>query len=155
MMGRAGDFTQTVDASKRWPRYGSDMQTSSAPDAFLSALAARDFNRLEQTISPTAQARMLLPRGPEFHAGRDDITQRIEGWFAMTTKFEVLHLNREEVGPRHRLNWRFRLSRDGESLEIVEQVAFVNVGAEGISDIDLICSGFLREDASTAGPVPA
>jgi hypothetical protein len=122
------------------------MENQTAPDTFLSALTARDFDRFAETLSPTARARMLLPRGPEVHTGRDDITQRIRGWFTTATEFHVLDSNREQVGSRHRLNWRFRLSRDGETLEIVEQVAFINVGADGICDIDLMCSGFLREE---------
>jgi len=37
------------------------------------------------------------------------------------------------------------MSRNQQAPEIVEQVAFVDVGPEGISQIDLLCSGFLQE----------
>ena len=93
---------------------------------------------------------MLLPRGPEVRSGREEIARRIEGWFASATEFEVLDSNREQVGRRSRLNWRFRLSRDGQSREIIEQVAFVDVGPDGISGIDLVCSGFLPEGEPAA-----
>jgi TusA-related sulfurtransferase len=89
---------------------------------------------------------MLLPPGPEVRSGREEIARRFEGWFARASEFEVLDSRREQVGPRNRLNWRFRLSRDGQTREVIEQVAFVDVGPDGISEIDLLCSGFLREE---------
>jgi hypothetical protein len=35
------------------------------------------------------------------------------------------------------------MSRDGKPLEVIEQVAFVDVGPDGIAEMDLLCSGFL------------
>lgn len=96
---------------------------------------------------------MLLPRGPEARSGREEIAQRLEGWFATASDFEVLDTGSEQVGSRTRLNWRFRLSRDGETREVIEQVAFVTVGQEGISEIALLCSGFLREEEPGASCV--
>ena len=122
----------------------------SAPDAFLSALSTRDFGRFAECLDPEAQARMLLPPGPEVRSGREEIARRFEGWFSRATNFEILDSNRIQVGRRNRLNWRFRLSRDGQSREVIEQVAFVNVGPNGIYEIDLLCSGFLREEESVA-----
>lgn len=121
--------------------------TASARDALLAALAARDFARFSQALSPTSRARFLLPRGPEMRAGREEITDRIKGWFAGASEFEVLEVGSEPVGRRHRLNWRFRLSRDGVGREVIEQVAFVDEGPDGISAIDLVCSGFLPDDS--------
>ncbi len=37
------------------------------------------------------------------------------------------------------------MSRNNQAPETVEQLAFVDVGPEGISKIDLLCSGFLLE----------
>jgi hypothetical protein len=113
------------------------MHNQSAPDVFLSALAARDFGRFAECLAPQAQARLLLPPGPE-------------GWFSRASDFEVLDSDRAQIGGRNRLSWRFRLSRDGQSREVIEQVAFVSVGLDGISQIDLLCSGFLREEESVA-----
>ncbi len=117
-----------------------------APDSFLSALSSRDFGRFAQSLSPSAQARFLLPRGPEERSGREEIARRFEGWFASATEFEVLDTHREQVGPRSRLDWRFRMMRDGKTREVIEQVAFIDVGPDGISKIDLMCSGFLSEE---------
>jgi hypothetical protein len=121
------------------------MNERSIPDAFLAALSLRDFGRLAECLAPSAEARMLLPRGPEVRSGRDEIARRLEGWFASGSDFGVLETRHELVGIRHRLSWRFRMSRNNEAPEIVEQLAFVDVGPEGISKIDLLCSGFLLE----------
>jgi TusA-related sulfurtransferase len=122
------------------------MFEQTAPDALLSALSSRDFAAFARCLAPTAQARLSLPRGPEVQSGRHDIARRIEGWFAGAADFEVLETGCEPVGPRYRLNWRFRLSRDGVSHEVIEQVAFADLGPEGITGIDLLCSGFLRDE---------
>jgi hypothetical protein len=122
-----------------------------APDSFLSALSSRDFGRFAQSLSPSAEARLLLPRGPEVQSGRENIARRFEGWFATATEFEVLDTHREQVGPRNRLSWRFRMIREGKPRELVEQVAFIDVGPDGICKIDLMCSGFLPADLLPAG----
>jgi hypothetical protein len=119
------------------------MIDQTTPDIFLAALSLRDFERFADCLAPTAHARMLLPRGPEVRYGRDEIAQRFEGWFARHSEFEVLESNRDQVGGRTRLTWRFQMSRNGKAPEVVEQVAFVDVGPEGVATIDLICSGFL------------
>ncbi len=113
------------------------------PTAFLAALSSRNFERFAECLAASAQARLFLPRGPELRSGRDQIARRFEGWFAGTSAFEVLETGDEQIGLRHRLNWRFRLSRDGATREVIEQIAFVDVGPEGITQIDLLCSGFL------------
>ena len=125
------------------------MNAHAVPTALLAALSSRDFDRFAECLAPSAQARLFLPRGPELRTGRDDIARRFEGWFASTSDFEVLETGDQQIGRRHRLNWRFRLSRDGVTRELIEQVAFVDVGPEGIAEIDLLCSGFI----STAQPV--
>jgi hypothetical protein len=130
--------------------YVCPMNETSVPDAFLSALSLRDFDRLAQCLAPSAQARMLLPRGPEVRSGRDEIGRRLEGWFASGTDFSVLEARHEPVGLRHRLSWRLRMRRNNQAPEIVEQLAFVDVGPEGITAIDLLCSGFLREPVPSA-----
>ena len=128
--------------------------SANARDTFLAALTARDFARFSQALSPMSKGRFLLPPGPEVHTGRQEITDRIKGWFAGASEFEVLEAGSEPVGRRHRLNWRFRLSRDGVTRDVIEQVAFVDEGPDGISTIDLLCSGFLPDDSPVACDVP-
>ncbi len=42
------------------------------------------------------------------------------------------------------------MSRNGQSPEILEQLAFVDVGPDGITRIDLLCSGFLPTEELVA-----
>ena len=119
------------------------MAEQSVPDALLSALTSRDFERFAACLAPSAQARLFLPRGPEMQSGRDAVARRFEGWFAPAAAFEVLDSSCEPIGDRHRITWRFRVSRDGKAVEVIEQLAFVDVTAEGITRIDMLCSGFL------------
>ena len=130
---------------RQWrPATVADMMIdTTTPDLFLAALSLRDFERFADCLAPAAQARMLLPRGPEVRSGRDEIARRFEGWFADASEFVVLDSTHEQVGRRNRLSWRFQMSRGGQPPEVIEQVAFVDVGPEGIADIDLLCSGFL------------
>lgn len=121
------------------------MPSQPAPDAFLSALSARDFGRFAESLSPEVHARLLLPRGPEVRTGREEIARRFESWFGSASDFEVLDIQRAQIGLRTRLSWRLRMSRDGQSHEMIEQVAFVDVETDGISAIDLVCSGFQQD----------
>jgi TusA-related sulfurtransferase len=120
---------------------------------FLELLAARDFERLAATLASDAHARLLLPRGPEEHTGRDAIVRRIESWFGSASVFELTSSSEEEVGLRQRLTWRFSVVRDGHTREVVEQFVFLDIGPRGIERMDLLCSGFQPEPGVTAGPV--
>ena len=126
------------------------MENTTASQAFLGQLAARNFEKLADTLAPDAVARMLLPPGPQETAGADTIARRFESWFGGATSFTVLSTVNQPVGGRWLLRWRFRLSRDGRSTEVIEQVAFADVGPAGIFRLDLLCSGFLPDAQTTA-----
>jgi TusA-related sulfurtransferase len=122
---------------------------TSAAESFLRSLAGRDFDGLEGCLAPAAQARLLLPRRTEELVGRSEIRGRLEGWFGTASEFQVSTTGRERIGPRERLSWRFRLVRDGRSWEVIEQVAFVDEGPDGIGRMDMLCSGFHPDTPET------
>ena len=66
--------------------------------------------------------------------------------------FELISSSQETVGERHRLSWRFRVLREGNSRELIEQLVFLNLGPDGIEQIDLLCSGFQTEPGVATGP---
>lgn len=109
---------------------------------FVELLAVRDFGRLAETIAQDARARLLLPHGLEEHAGRHAIVGRIESWFGSASEFELMSSSAETIGVRQRLSWRFSVVRDGDHREVIEQLVFLDHGADGIEQIDLVCSGF-------------
>lgn len=112
---------------------------------FVERLAVRDFDGMAAQLAPGAVARFLLPRGPEEQHGRDDIIRRFRDWFAAASRFDKVSTSDEATVGRRRLDWRFRVVRAGGSPELIEQVAFVNVGPDGIERLDLLCSGFELE----------
>ena len=114
-------------------------------DRFLEALTRRDFERLAPCLAPAAQAHLLLPRGAEDVAGREQISGRMEKWFGSASEFQVVACSHDEIGGRQRASWRFRLVRDGRSWELIEQTAFIDLGPDGMQRIDLLCSGFIPE----------
>lgn len=119
---------------------------------FLELLAARDFENLASTMAGDAHARMLLPYGLEEDAGRDAIVRRIESWFGSASVFELASSSEELVGGRHRITWRFNVVRDGHS-QVIEQLAYLDLGPHGIEGIDLLCSGFQMVPIAAASSV--
>src|SRR3981081_1187032 len=118
---------------------------------FLKLLAARDFEGLAATLASDAHARFLLPHGLEEYAGRDAIVGRIKSWFGSASVFDLTSSSEETVGSRHRLSWRFSVVRDGGPREVIEQLVYLNVAAQGSEGFDLFCSGFQMEPGLAAG----
>jgi TusA-related sulfurtransferase len=118
---------------------------------FLELLAARDFERLAASLASDAHARFLLPHGLEEYDGRDAIVARIRSWFASAVVFDLRSSTEDEVGLRHRISWRFDVLWDGGSRDVIEQLAYLNVGSQGVERIDLLCSGFQKELSVAAG----
>jgi hypothetical protein len=121
------------------------METTTASQAFVDQLTARNFVELARILAPDAVARFLLPRGAQETVGAEAIAGRFEGWFGSASDFTVLSTGNEAVGGRSLLRWRFNLSRDGRSSEVIEQLAFVDTGPQGVYRLDLLCSGFLPD----------
>jgi SnoaL-like protein len=121
------------------------METTTASQAFVDQLTARNFVELARVLAPDAVARFLLPRGPQETVGADAIAGRFEGWFGSAADFTVLSTRNQNVGGRSLLQWQFRLHREGRTPEVIEQVAFVDSGPDGVYRLDLLCSGFLPD----------
>jgi TusA-related sulfurtransferase len=109
---------------------------------FIDCLAARDFHGMAEQLVPGASARFLLPRGAEEQHGRGAIVGRFKDWFAAASQFDMLSTSDDATVGRRRLSWRFRVVRRSGSPELIEQLAFMNIGPEGIERLDLLCSGF-------------
>ena len=125
-----------------------DPAVGRTPERFLELLANRDFAGMASTVAPDARARMLLPHGLEEHLGREAIVGRIESWFGSASEFDVISSSADTVGVRHRLSWRLSLVREHDRREEIEQLAFLDLGPNGIEQLDLLCSGFQKEKAA-------
>ncbi len=141
---------------RRVPAADADVVASperTSPQEFLELLVARDFERLAATLASGARARFLLPHGLEEYSGRDAIVRRIASWFGTAPVFDLTSSTQDEVGQRHRLTWRFNLVRDRGSREVIEQLVYLDLGPQGIEQIDLLCSGFQLEPDATAASI--
>jgi len=115
---------------------------------FLEALAARDYQAMAATLSPTVRFRALLPPGPMDWEGPEAVAETFNSWFGSANDFEVVDATVGEVGGRLHLAWRLHLRPApfdiGEGWHIIEQHAFAD-GTETIDALDLLCSGFHAE----------
>jgi TusA-related sulfurtransferase len=112
-----------------------------SPEEFVKVLAARDFDGLGAMLDEDAHGRLLLPYGLEEPSDGNSIVGHFKRWFGSASRFELASSSKEAVGSRHRLTWRFNVEREGRS-EVIEQLAYINFGPDGIQQIDLVCSGF-------------
>lgn len=100
-------------------------------------------------LAPESVARFLLPHGLEEYVGRQAIVRRMKDWFGAASKFDLVEASDNSIGSRRRMTWRFDVERGGRR-EVIEQVVFVDETADGIRQIDLLCSGFLEQQADAA-----
>ena len=123
-------------------------------EAFLDALGARAFDRIENTLAPDMRMRTLLPSGHHDFAGASEAAAAFADWFGDAQEFEVVQAGADEVAEaRLHLAYRFRVRRpEAETTEVIEQHAFCKVLDGRIVTIDLVCSGF-RPALESAGVV--
>jgi hypothetical protein len=118
--------------------------------ALVDAICDRRADDLAAVLVPDATMRALLPGGLREWAGADAVAERFAHWFG-DAELEVVERDVRPVGRRVRVRWqvRVRAERLGPGWRVVEQVAYVDVDAEGrIACIDLLCTGYLPEEGS-------
>lgn len=127
-------MTESSSTTTRW----------SVGGLLLEALAARDFQRMEDCFAPAATMRALLPPGLALSEGAPAIVERIRSWFGGAEEFEVLDGTVGEVGGRLHLAWRLRMHPTpwgDDAWHVIEQQSYLQAG-DHIDAIDLVCSGF-------------
>lgn len=110
----------------------------------LDALSRRDFHAFEQVLSASARLRALLPPGPVELDGPTAITDRFRLWFGGNEAFELVEASASDIGAKHYLRWRIRMTSAAGQSRIVEQHLYTT-GTAAIETIDLLCSGFHAE----------
>ena len=118
---------------------------------FLEALANRDYRRMATTLGPAVRLRAMLPPGPMDWEGPDEVSGVFSSWFGDAEDFELVGATVGEVGGRLHLSWRLRLRPApfgiGEGWHVIEQQAYADAG-DTIESLDLLCSGFQREQST-------
>jgi len=86
--------------------------------------------------------RALLPPGPIEVSGAEGTAAKFSSWFGDAEEFELLRSGSEPVADRVHVFYRLRVKKPGAVRKIVEQHLLCAFDDEGISAIDLVCTGF-------------
>jgi TusA-related sulfurtransferase len=112
-------------------------------EAFVHALADRDFERLRAAIVEDVRFRLLLPKGPQAHSGVAETVESFVRWYGDVDELHLESSSVETVAGRLVLMYRFRL-HDEDGWQVIEQHVVADVAPDGrLEKIDLLCSGFL------------
>lgn len=109
--------------------------------AFVEAIVAGDFDRLETLFASDLRFRALIPDEYMEASTASRARALVEDWFSGTDPRELLGWNIEPVGDRLAFGYRLELTADGER-RVVEQHAAAIVEGAVFRDIALVCSGF-------------
>jgi len=123
-------------------------------EAFVNALADRDFKRLRAAIADDVRFRLLLPKGPQAHSGVAETVESFVRWYGDVDELHLESSSVEAVAGRLVLMYRFRL-HDEDGWQVIEQHVVADIAPDGrLEKIDLLCSGFLPiigpEDGSSS-----
>lgn len=110
-----------------------------AVQAFLDAIAARDWDALARCFAPEVQFRALTPPALREATTRDGAAAWFREWWDAPDAFELIHSEVAAVSDRIRIGYRVRLHED--DWKIVEQQAYCRAGDAGIEIMDLVCTG--------------
>lgn len=110
-----------------------------APQAFLDALARRDWERLATCFAPDVELRALIPPGVREAHTAGSAVELFRSWWAAADHFEMIGSEIAPISDRIRIGYRLRLS-EGEWV-LIEQQAYCKVSDRGIELMDLVCTG--------------
>ncbi len=122
-----------------------------AGQRFITALRASDFAGIGNCLSPAVRVQALLPARAVAAEGREAAVALLRGWLDDEAG-TITDASADIVGQRLHLSYRMRLdTADGP--QVMEQQAYCDVMADGISSVRLLCSGHTPAQPS-GRPVP-
>ena len=124
--------------------------------AFVEAIVAGDFDRLETLFAPDLRFRAIIPDVYVEASTATGAREIVQDWFGDTDQRELVGSTAEMVGDRLALGYRLGLTEAGGRRIIVEQHVAATFDGMRIRDLALICSGFRprpRDDAGAVGPL--
>jgi len=134
-----------MEATQTTPVTTTTRDATSTGEAFVAALANRDFEKLEACFHPEVQFRALIPPGLRERNGSAEAAAQLKAWFSGADRMQLLQKEVYPLSERVHISYRLReLYSDGET-EVIEQHAFCDVREGLIESMDLLCSGFLPE----------
>jgi hypothetical protein len=131
----------TVDPSKI-EKLPNQLPAGSVGEAFLVALAAQDFDRMEKLFQPEVRFRALVPSGERTGNTPGETMQWLRKWFGGSDTLNILSSAAQPVFDRFYMTYRLRVHDDQAGWRVIEQQAYYRVQDGLIADLWLICSGF-------------
>jgi hypothetical protein len=108
---------------------------------WAAALRAADFAGLGRCLADDVRIRAVLPSRFADASGRDEAVALLRQWLGGDRGFAVLAAGSGTVGDVLRLGYRVRIS--GPEPCLMEQHGYGRVGVAGITDLRLVCSGWM------------
>ena len=116
------------------------LTTHDVGERWAAALRAADFAGLGRCLAPDVRIRAVLPSRFANATGRDEAVALLRQWLGGDRGFAVLAASSGLVGDVLRIDYRVRIS--GPEPCLMEQHGYGRVGADGIADLRLVCSGW-------------
>jgi ketosteroid isomerase-like protein len=110
-------------------------------ERWAAALRAADFVGLGRCLADDVRIRAVLPSRFADASGRDEAVALLRDWLGGDRGFAVLTASSGMVGDVLRLHYQVRISGPGPCF--MEQHGYRRVGAGGIADLRLVCSGWI------------
>jgi TusA-related sulfurtransferase len=121
-------------------------------EAFLLALAAQDFDRMEKLFQPEIRFRALVPSGERMGNTATEALRWLRKWFGGCDSLKILSSAAQPVFDRYHMNYRLRVHDNQDGWRVIEQQVYYRVQDSLIADMWLICSGFRPDpDSAQAG----
>jgi TusA-related sulfurtransferase len=109
--------------------------------AYLDALAVRDFDRIEKLLHPQIRFRGLLPGTVREGTTAEETLSWLRRWFGTADGFYLTQCSIDQVVDRLHLAYRAHV-RDQEGWQEVAQHLYCIIEHEVITNMALLCSGF-------------
>jgi hypothetical protein len=111
---------------------------------FISALAARDLDRIAELLDPDVWFRIVLPREIVEHRDASGVLARFRDWYVTPVEAELVAADHHTMAGREYLSYRFRLrpAWEPDRWHLIEQSGYVRVRDGRIRRLDLVCTGF-------------
>ena len=121
-------------------------------ERWAAALRAADFAGLGRCLAPDVRVRAVLPSRFADASGRDEAVALLRQWLGGERGFAVLAASSGMVGDVLRLDYRVRIA--GPEPCLMEQHGYCRVGADGVADLRLVCSGWIPVPSPAPGGGP-
>jgi len=123
---------------------GMETTARAAIDAgarLIDAIAAQDFDAVQECFAPDARLRGLVPSTLREEEGAGAIAKRLRVWFGEVRDLELIESELEPVSDRVRIRYRLTGDYPDEGPTVVEQCGYLHAPDGRITILNLVCSG--------------